>query len=318
MIVDIHAHYWGKGFIPQAFHKETAENWAKKVPGRTPDMILSKIEEGLVDPDGKMYIENMDRAGIDTTFINMSDWGYWTGEEPETTLEEQIAFYSGLQEKYPGRLFSFAFADPRRENSLELFQKAISKYGLKGLGEFTTKNLYPYDEIVIPLFTICIDLDVPVFFHTRAGGGTKLTGSDYTLQNNAHPKHLERILAVYPDLKVIMGHSGYPNWWEVAASVARGHPNCYLDLSNWNNDRTNLANIIPKIACMRDMVGADHICFGTDHQSGRRFSGDRSWLPEWVDFFKRLPETAKTYGYQFTEEEVSLILGGNAQRIFKL
>jgi len=318
MIVDIHAHYWGKGFIPQAFHRETAENWAKKAPGRTPEMILPRIEEGIIDPDGKMYIENMDHAGVDTTLINMSDWGYWTGEEPEVPLEGQIRYYSDLQKRYPGRLYAFAFIHPRRENCLELFQKAIKEYGLKGLGEFTTKDLYPCDEIVQPLLKMCVELDVPVFFHTRVGGGTELAGADCTTQNNAHPKHVERVLATYPDLKVIMGHTGYPEWWEVAALIARGHPNCYLDLSNWNNERHDPANLIPKLACMRDMVGADHICFGTDHQSGKRFCRENSFLPEWVNFFKKLPETARSYGYQFTEEEVSLILGGNAQRIFKL
>lgn len=157
-----------------------------------------------------------------------------------------------------------------------------------------------------------------MFFHTRVGGGTEYAGADCTIKNNAHPKHVERVLTTYPDLKVIMGHAGYPVWWEVAASVAREHPNCYIDLSNWNNDRNDPDKMIPKLACMRDMVGAEHIFFGSDHNSGKRFCGEKSWLPEWVDFFKKLPETSKTYGYQFTKEEVSLIMGGNAQRIFNL
>jgi hypothetical protein len=69
---------------------------------------------------------------------------------------------------------------------------------------------------------------------------------------------------------------------------------------------------------MRDMVGADHLLFASDQGSGKQFCGERSELPMWVNFFKSLPDEAKKYGYQFTESEVSLILGGNAQRILHL
>jgi hypothetical protein len=65
-------------------------------------------------------------------------------------------------------------------------------------------------------------------------------------------------------------------------------------------------------------VGAHRILLGSDHFSGPRFSGDRSQLPRWVGFLRDLPRVGAQYGVRFSEEEMALILGGNAQRLVKL
>ncbi len=40
-------------------------------------------------------------------------------------------------------------------------------------------------------------------------------------------------------------------------------------------------------------------------------------VKDWIEFIRRLPQDAPD-GLVFTEEEVEAILGGNAQRLFKL
>ncbi len=77
-------------------------------------------------------------------------------------------------------------------------------------------------------------------------------------------------------------------------------------------------SLIPKLACMRDMVGADRMCFGSDQNSGKRHCRENSVLSQWLDFMRRLPEMAKDYGYLFTQEKMDLILGGAAQKHFNL
>ena len=97
MIVDVHAHYFRRGYIPRAFHAATAEIWAKGGAGRKPEDILPTIEEGLIDDDGKMFIDNMNRAGVDATVIMTADFGrFWTGEDHEVPPEEQFRFYGEL------------------------------------------------------------------------------------------------------------------------------------------------------------------------------------------------------------------------------
>jgi predicted TIM-barrel fold metal-dependent hydrolase len=318
MIVDFHAHIWGKGFVPPAFFRETAERWAKKAPERKPEMIMPKLLQGIVDEDGKIFIEEMDRAGVDVAIINGGDFAYTCREEPETPVERQLEFYGELQRRYPKRLHFFFISDPRRKNGLHLLEKAVRELGCLGCGEFAAEGYHITDEIVQPTFKKCLDLNIPIFIHTRAGVGAEIAGEDYTLENTTHPFHIKALQASYPDLVIIFGHSGYPFWWEEACRIARGNPNCYLDLSNWSLELAKAGDLIGKIACMRDMVGADHILFGSDLVSGSRLCGEKSELSGWVKFFRNLPEEAKKYGYQFTEAEVGLILGGNAKRVLHL
>jgi predicted TIM-barrel fold metal-dependent hydrolase len=318
MIIDIHTHFWGRGFIPKAIHRITAQAWADKEPGRDPEMILPKIEEGLVDPDGELFIRHMNRAGVDTSFIMAADFGiHWSGEEPSRSMEEQLIYYAVLQKKFPGRLYAFAFVDPRRPGATELFERAIKEWGLKGCGEFTCKDISVADDVSQPLIRKCADLGVPLLIHSRDTVGTEVQG-DFTVTNVSHPSHAETVLQRYPGLKVIIAHAGYPIWWERAAFIASRHPNCYLDLSNWHQEIGDPANLIPKLACMRDMIGADHMCFGTDQDSGRRHCGENSVLMQWLKFMRELPQRAKECGYFLGQKELDLILGGTARKLFDL
>jgi predicted TIM-barrel fold metal-dependent hydrolase len=261
----------------------------------------------------------MDRAGVDATVINMSDFGvHWCGEEPEVPLEEQLEFYADLTNKYPGRLYFFAFFDPRRKNCLELMDLAAKKYGCLGCGEITMEGVSVADPMMQPLFKKLSDLGLPAFIHVRTGHGTDITAENLSYDNTGHPFHIRALQAAYPDLVILLGHSGYDIWWEEACRIARGNPNCYLELSDWYFEISDPKNLIVKLACMRDMVGADHILFGSDQISGNRHSGDRAILPAWVDFFRTLPEEANKIGYHITQGDVELILGGNAKRLLRL
>ena len=138
-----------------------------------------------------------------------------------------------------------------------------------------------------------------------------------TIPNHSHPGHISKLLKDYKDLKVVVAHAGYPKWWEAAIQVAKGHPTCYLELSNWQMGLLNYDDMVPILVAMRDNVGADHIIFASDHPSGKRYR-DLNFLAGWVDYFKTLPQKAKSFGYEFTDAEVNLILGENARRLFKL
>jgi len=56
MIIDFHAHLYGKRFIPEAFFSESAKKWAEKADDRTPEMIMPKLLDGFVDEDGELYL----------------------------------------------------------------------------------------------------------------------------------------------------------------------------------------------------------------------------------------------------------------------
>ncbi len=124
MIVDAHTHFWFKGFMPMAFHRNTAEEWAKKEAGRKPEMVLAEDRCRSDRPRCADYIANMDKAGVDASIIMMTDFGtYWTGEEPDVPYEEQVVRFGEFQKQNPGRLYACAYVDPRRKNCVELAEK---------------------------------------------------------------------------------------------------------------------------------------------------------------------------------------------------
>ena len=69
---------------------------------------------------------------------------------------------------------------------------------------------------------------------------------------------------------------------------------------------------------MRDYVGAHRILWASDFGFGPSNAGEKSPLPHWLKTFRDLPTTGEQYGVRFTQEEVDLMLGGNAQRLFNL
>ncbi len=317
-VIDSHAHIWGAGFLPAAFFARAAEGWAAKEAGRTPDMIMPRLLEGLVDPDGDDFIANMDAAGIDATMVMMLDVGGPVfGEEPKASLEEQIAFYSGLQKRHPGRLHCHVSVDFRRANHLDLIRDAIVNQGLVGIGEITPDGFSAADDTIRPVMKLAAELGVPVQIHTRTGVWTDFAGTNFSEDNPVHPVHVARLARELPDLKIILCHAGFPHWWQRAAELIVDLPNCVIDISNWNEHfAEDEAELVARLATWRGLVGAERMLFASDQASGPRFTGSRSTLPAWTDFIRRLPDNAAKWGYRFTAEEAASIAGGSAAKFY--
>jgi predicted TIM-barrel fold metal-dependent hydrolase len=166
---------------------------------------------------------------------------------------------------------------------------------------------------------LAADLGVPVQIHTRTGVWTDLAGRDFSERNPVHPVHVARLARELPELKVVLCHAGFPHWWQVAAEVVADLPNCVLDVSNWNEHLAHgSGDLVARLATWRSLVGSERILFASDQASGPRFTGERSDLGPWVEFFKNLPETAARWGYRFTPGEAAAILGANARRLYGL
>lgn len=319
-IIDSHAHIWGEGFLPAAFFRRSADQWAAKADDRTAEMILPRLLSGVEDTDGDDFVKNMDRAGIDRSMIMMIDVGNPVfGEEPRVTVDQQIEFYGALQKRHKNRLHCHVSVDFRREGYLEAIRRGIRDHGLVGVGELTPDGFAADDESVRPMFKLAADLGVPVQIHTRAGVWTEFASADYSENNPVHPVHVARLAKAVPDLKIILCHAGFPHWWQVAAEVVADLPNCVLDVSNWNEyPSKDPAGLVARLATWRSLVGSDRILFASDQASGERFTGERSELPHWVDFFRELPANAAKWGYRFSEAEAEQMLGANAHKFYNL
>lgn len=318
-VIDSHCHVWGADFLPPAFFRDAAEGWAAKEPDRRPEMILPRLLTGLVDPDGDDFIANMDRAGVDGACVMMIDVGAPVfGEEPKIGLERQIEFYGALKRRHPGRLFPHVSVDHRRPDCLRLVRKALREAGLAGIGEITPDKFTVADAEFLPLMRLAAEEGVPVQIHTRAGIWTDFAGKDQSENNPAHPMHVARLACAIPDLKIVLCHAGFPHWWQIAAEAVADLENCVLDVSNWHEMLHEPNELVARLATWRQIVGTERLLFASDQASGKRFTGERSFLPGWVQFFRDLPRIAADAGYRFTAEEAAMILGGNACRFYAL
>jgi predicted TIM-barrel fold metal-dependent hydrolase len=313
MIVDSHIHIWAPEYIPESMRY----NWARlaahrRHPSRDPDEIFPKVTRGVADPEGTYTMAEMDRAGVDASVSMLVDYSVLCNEEAAVPLIDVMKSYGELQERYKGRFYAFATVDPRRPDAVEIFERGIKEFGLRGLKLYPAAGFYPYDEACIPLYRRCVEWDIPVTFHTS-------TVESPFIQRYTHPMQLSDVQAMFPDLKVILAHAGKGPWWQEATAVAAAHPHTYLELSMWSEVAfRDPGECVAKLAHMRDTVGAHKILFASDNCAGPATEGERSWLHRWVDFFRELPDLASRHGYSFAQEEVDLILGENAVRVLKL
>lgn len=258
-------------------------------------------------------MEELDRAGVDAAICLTLDWGWALGDTTGASPEEMMQHYSELQRKYEGRFHAIANVDPRRPGAVETYERAIKEWRLKGLKVYPPVGLYPYDEAYFPFYEKSLEFGVPVYIHTAMEPSFPLR------PRFAYPLGVGDVQVRYPELTIILAHSGYPKWDEEAIEVARNHPDTYMELSNWNfTAKKDPGRVVRLISKMRDQMGAHRILFGSDHLGGPRFSGEKSILPEWVNFVRMLADIAPDYGCQFTQDEIDLIMGGNAQRLFGL
>lgn len=309
-VIDAHVHLFGKGDLPARWYQHVKERWAASTwPNRDPEAL--DAEGGIVDPDGALLVEELDGAGIAACVCMGLDWGV-EFDDPAVDVAAIHAHYAEVQERFPGRFHAIAGIDPRRDNAVALLEEAVRDHKLKGLKLYPPSGYYPSDPVCEPLLSKCIELDVPVVIHTAYVGWPHVA-------RYANPLWIGDVQLAFPDLRIVFAHSGHELWAEQAMLTAASHPTSYLELSNWNwnlaGDHDELARMLLR---MRDTVGAHRMLFASDHLGGRRFSGKRSTLGQWVEFVRELPARADRLGLSIGEDEVELILGENAKRVFAL
>lgn len=231
----------------------------------------------------------MDEAGV--SHICLSAWSR-PGQMIFSNAE--VAQYTRA---YPDRIFGLAAVDLHDPVSavkeLEHYVKVEGFVGLRVVPWLW--NLPPTDPHYWPLYVKCIELDIP--FMTQVGHTAPACPSEV-----GRPiPYIDTIALKFPDLKIVMGHIGWP-WAAEAASVAWKHKNCYIDTSAWSPKY--YASDFMKFA---NTTGKDKVMFGTNFpQLGFKACVDNvnQHLIGTKDGFK--------------DSVVEPFMGGNALRVMKL
>jgi predicted TIM-barrel fold metal-dependent hydrolase len=127
--------------------------------------------------------------------------------------------------RHPDKLIGFLSVDPTCEGWQDEMRTGHEELGLRGIKLLPMyAGFRPDDERLDPLWRYATEHSLPVLLHT----GTTFVAQaplECTL-----PRHLDRVAARFPEVKIIMAHLGHPYEGECVA-VIRKQPNVYADVS---------------------------------------------------------------------------------------
>jgi uncharacterized protein len=261
----------------------------------------------LFDPQGEQMLAKMEEQKIDRIVVLVSDFGFALGE-PAGAIEKQNKAVADLANKYPKRLIAFAGVDPRRKNAVNIVERCIKDWGMKGVGEYHPDAGWdPNGRESYRLLERLQEWDVPVITHT--GLFFPPFHSKHT-----HPMLLDDVCSDFPELRIVAAHSGRTLWWELVANLARIHPNLYADLSGWQTlARRDYRRFCQILRSFIDIAGVEKLLWGTDDPTHDPIIPTTGY----IETVSNLPHSAAD-GIEFTQEEVESILGGNAKTFLRL
>ncbi|MFX1258195.1 MAG: amidohydrolase family protein [Promethearchaeota archaeon] len=308
MIIDAHCHIIDKDWCPDTFWTGIARSIAPTIKIKrgfelTPEQIIDKIFSRMMDPTGEKLIKEMDKAEIDMAVLCVVDFGV-IFENAKVSIEEQNQIHAEFQNKYPKRILAFASVDPNRPNAEKILRSCFEDLKMRGLKLHPATGFYPNSKETYKLLDIAKEFKKPVLCHT--GQAVLPFRSKY-----CDPIYLDDVCIDYPDLWIQAAHMGF-GWRHELFHMGSTRPNLIVDFSGWQVlAEENYVEFCSSLRLCLDEFTKERVLWGTDNPYLRGALSDKKW----INMIKRLPTKAPE-GIKFTQEEVDLMLGGNAQRIF--
>jgi len=160
----------------------------------------------------------MDAAGIDMSVISAED--VTTRAGGTIVSNEEIKTLVDLS---PNRLIGFASVDPWRKDAVDVLEKAFSELKLSGLKlSPAIQRFMPNDSMMDDIYKTCIKYGKPIIF--EAG----MTWVKESPSKYGYPLVFEDVAIQYPELKMCLGHFGWP-WVRETAMLLLKYPNVYAD-----------------------------------------------------------------------------------------
>jgi predicted TIM-barrel fold metal-dependent hydrolase len=308
MIIDSHYHFFAvMSEKAAAFLVELVGHEARKM-GMNPDIgeLVKTAAETWADPLGDRLVAKMDEAGIDTTVaVNVDDVNI-----KKMTVERiqiQNRMLGEAVRKHSGRIIGLAGIDPRRPEATDMARVCLEEYGLRGIKYHPDHGFDPAGpesykvlEVLAKNKGILLSHTSPIMPHGRC--------------KFAEPMMLSDIAVDFPEINVIAAHmGGYINWRSWAALAACQSP-MHGDLAVWDTLAfKNYELFCRELRTVIDMIGPTKILFGSDAPVQTLLYPMKTM----IGFIRDLPRKAPA-GIRFTPQEIDLMLGGNAKRVFGL
>lgn len=203
---------------------------------------LKESYERLSDPEE--FCTFLEAEGVAKAVILAENSPLTTGVVPN---EYVASFCAGRDMLVP-----FCSINPNTNpNPVQTLQSLVEK-GFRGLKLYPPYHLHYANETrLYPLYAKAEELGLPVMFHTGSSvfRGARLKYGD--------PLPLDDVALDFPDLTIIMAHSGRGVWYDTAFLLSRLHKNVYMEISGL--PPRNLLNYFPSLEKNKDKV-----LFGSD------------------------------------------------------
>ncbi|MFC1979267.1 amidohydrolase family protein [Chloroflexota bacterium] len=268
-VIDFHTH-----LVPA---KELNPHMTEFFKDANPE-FLTRVED-FEDP--RISVELFKSQGVKYAIVLAE-------EAPATSYNvsnEEILEYCRSQDM----LIPFASVNPNSyAEPVERLTVYVKEYGARGLKLLPSYQFYYLNEPrLYPLYARAQELKIPVLIHVGSSmfKGTRLRYCD--------PIYLDDIAVDFPDLTIVMAHSGRGFWYEQCFFLSRFHKNIYMELSGL--PPKNLLNYFPEL----DRNG-EKVIFGSD------WPAIPCGIKDNVETIKSLPLSDKT---------IEGILYKNAERI---
>ncbi|MFQ5559422.1 MAG: amidohydrolase family protein [Nitrospinota bacterium] len=201
------------------------------------------------------------------------------------------------------RFFGLTSVDPTQPDAVITVKKEIAA-GMKGVKLYPPlKRFSVADKRAYEVYEYCNTSRIPIVIHFGITIGPKC---DLRFGN---PLDLSPVISDFPKLPFIIAHFG-AGFFREALMLTYKKDNVYFDTSGTNNwlcyhpHSLSLTDVFKQTV---SIVGADHVIFGTD----TRLRPDPYRL-------ELLTQQKSILNLLLTRQDVELVMGKNADRIFKL
>lgn len=271
-VIDFHIHP-----IYYEYYRESTLEWIKELQGHQNwEEFYSKNS----DPD--FFVKYLKRCGVDYAVILADHTPIVNGM---CSNEYVLNFCAEHKELIP-----FASINPYLTGTMVQDLKELVKKGFKGVKFYPTyQYFYPNDPLLYPLYACAQELQIPVMFHTGSSvfKGSRLKYGD--------PIFLDDLAVDFPEMKILMVHSGRGIWYDRAVFLCRLHQNIHMEVAGLPPQK--LLDYFPELEKV-----ADQVIFGSD----------------WPGVINIADNLAAVESLDLSEAAKEKILGGNAARLLDI
>ena len=233
-IIDFHTHYVRKELLNPT--------WLSFLESINPE-FFAKMDDFVKNPD--LFIAYLKTQGVRYAVVLPECAPATSGFVP---TEDVIQYCRGQE-----MLIPFTSLNPNVQLDLAAtLQFYVKDCGAKGLKLHPSYQFfYPNEARLYPLYAKAQELRIPVIFHIGSSifKGTRLKYCD--------PIYLDDIAVDFPDLKIVMAHSGRGFWYNECFSLSRLHQNVYMDITGLPPQ--NLLSYFPDLE-----KNSEKVLFGSD------------------------------------------------------